>query len=170
MKNPRLARSFFKLALLDGLSYNGVPKDTPGGPDGMIVPTILSMAAGDNEELALMQEACKVIIEISKQRNKKDIKTVTLLDSVTIPDGIALAGAAAIESVGGPILSTQVSGWLVGFVSRWLSGYSLTPRPSSFIFFRPFFLLTLLTSRISSSRSAERSRMPCGHLWRTRRA
>jgi hypothetical protein len=48
------------------------------------------------------------VIEISKQRNKKDIKTVTLLDAVTIPDAIALGGTAAIESIGGPILSVQV--------------------------------------------------------------
>merc|ERR1719353_640071 len=61
LKNPQLARSFFKLALLDGLSYNSVPKDTPGGPDGSIVPVILSMTG--NEELALMQDACKVLIE-----------------------------------------------------------------------------------------------------------
>jgi len=106
LKNPQLARSFFKLALLDGLSYNSVPKDTPGGPDGSIVPVILSMTG--NEELALMQDACKVLIEISKQRNKKDIKTVTLLDAVTIGDAVAIAGTSAIESVGGPILSVQV--------------------------------------------------------------
>ena len=66
------------------------------------------MNAADNAELALMQDACKVVIEISKQRNKKDIKTVTLLDAVTIPDAIALGGTAAIESIGGPILSVQV--------------------------------------------------------------
>lgn len=107
-RNPQLARSFFKLALLDGLSFDSVSKDTPGGPDGSIVPVILGMNAADNAELALMQDACKVVIEISKQRNKKDIKTVTLLDAVTIPDAIALGGTAAIESIGGPILSVQV--------------------------------------------------------------
>lgn len=61
------------------------------------------------EELENMKEAAKVVIGLSKQqRDSTNMKTVTLIDSVTIPDAIALGGVAAIESVGAPALTVQL--------------------------------------------------------------
>jgi Peroxidase len=97
LKNPSLAPSFFQLALLDGLSYDPISKE--GGPDGRILRTVLSSKVTDSYTKNL-QEACNVLIQASI--------SLTKYTAITIPDAVAIAGAEAIESIGGPVLSVQL--------------------------------------------------------------
>jgi len=97
LKNPKLAPSFYQLALLDGLSYNAQTKQF--GPDGSIMKIVLSSKDTD-EFTKRMQEAALAIIESEKNLRRKN--------AVSIPDAIAIAGAEAIESIGGPVLTVQL--------------------------------------------------------------
>ena len=98
LKNPKLAPSFFQLALLDGLSYNIKTKEY--GPDGRVVRRALSMGEPKDEYTKLLQEASTVLIQASI--------ALTKYTAITIPDAVAIAGAEAIESIGGPVLSVQL--------------------------------------------------------------
>uniref|UniRef100_A0A7S2WPZ5 Plant heme peroxidase family profile domain-containing protein n=1 Tax=Eucampia antarctica TaxID=49252 RepID=A0A7S2WPZ5_9STRA len=97
LQDPSLCPAFYQLALLDGLSYNSATGK--GGPDGTIVRSILS-SKESNDEIALLKNACLVIIESCKKLKK--------LSSITVADAVALAGAQSVESVGGPVLSVQL--------------------------------------------------------------
>ena len=97
LQDSTLCPAFYQLALLDGLSYNA--KSGKGGPDGTIVKTVLS-SKEDTPEIAKLKKACGVLIESCKSLKK--------LSSITVADAVALAGAQAVESVGGPVLSVQL--------------------------------------------------------------
>lgn len=97
LQDPNLAPSFYQLALLDGLSYNAATNEF--GPDGRVVTAVLS-SKDTSDYMVNLQSACKVIIQASK-----DLKKFT---SIGIADAVALGGAGAIESVGGPFLSVQL--------------------------------------------------------------
>ena len=97
LQDSTLCPAFYQLALLDGLSYNA--KSGKGGPDGTIVKTVLS-SKEETPEIAKLKKACGVLIESCKNLKK--------LSSITVADAVALAGAQAVESVGGPVLSVQL--------------------------------------------------------------
>lgn len=97
LKNPSLAPSFYQLALLDGLSYNANTQQF--GPDGKIVVTVLTSKKTDAYTQNL-QEACLALIEAEKTLRKKT--------AITIADAVAIGGAEAIESIGGPVLPVQL--------------------------------------------------------------
>lgn len=97
LKNPEIAPSFYILALLDGISYNA--KTTQFGPDSSIVKVILSSKETDSYTKNL-QEACLALISAEKALRKKT--------AITLADAIAIGGAEAIESIGGPILPVQL--------------------------------------------------------------
>ena len=97
LKNPQLAPSFYQLALLDGLSYNA--KTTQFGPDSSIVKVILSSKATDSYTKNL-KDASLALIDAERALRKKT--------AITLADAIAIGGAEAIESIGGPILPVQL--------------------------------------------------------------
>ena len=97
LKNPQIAPSFYQLALLDGLSYDA--KSSQFGPDSSIVKVILSSKNTDDYTKNL-QEASLALIDAEKALRKKT--------AITLADAIAIGGAEAIESIGGPILPVQL--------------------------------------------------------------
>lgn len=97
LQDPNLAPSFYQLAILDGLSYNAASNDF--GPDGRVVTAVLS-SKDESQYMKNLQSASKVLIQATK-----DLKKYT---SVGIADAVALGGAGAIESVGGPFVSVQL--------------------------------------------------------------
>lgn len=97
LQKPSLTPYFFELALLDSLSYD--TQTNEGGPDGSIIKAVISSKGTDAHTKAL-QECANVLIE-----SKKNLKK---LSSITIADAVALAGAEAVNAVGGPTLPTQL--------------------------------------------------------------
>ena len=97
LKNPQIAPSFYQLALLDGLSYNA--KTSQFGPDSSIIKVILSSKNTDAYTKNL-QEASLALIDAEKSLRRKT--------AITLADAIAIGGAEAIESIGGPILPVQL--------------------------------------------------------------
>lgn len=97
LQDPRLAPSFYQLALLDGLSYNAV--NNKYGPNGGIIYAVLN-SKDDSQYIKSLQGAADVLIQAEKDLKKKT--------AVSIADCIAIAGAEAIESIGGPVLPTQL--------------------------------------------------------------
>lgn len=97
LQKPTLTPYFFELALLDSLSYDALTNE--GGPDGSVVKAVISSKDTDAHTKAL-QECANVLIE-----SKKNLKR---LSSITIADAVALAGAEAVNAVGGPNLPTQL--------------------------------------------------------------
>ena len=97
LQNPTLAPSFYQLALLDGLSYNAQTKQF--GPDGKVVINVLTSKQTDSYTSNL-QKACLALIETEKNLRKKT--------AISIADAIAIGGAEAIESIGGPVLPVQL--------------------------------------------------------------
>ncbi len=97
LQNPTLAPSFYQLALLDGLSYNAQTKQF--GPDGKVLINVLSSKQTDSYTSNL-QKACLALIETEKNLRKKT--------AISIADAIAIGGAEAIESIGGPVLPVQL--------------------------------------------------------------
>ena len=97
LQNPTLAPSFYQLALLDGLSYNAQTKAF--GPDGKVVINVLTSKQTDTYTSNL-QKACLALIETEKVLRKKT--------AISIADAIAIGGAEAIESIGGPVLPVQL--------------------------------------------------------------
>lgn len=99
LQTPRLAPSFYQLAVLDALSFDA--RTNQYGPDGSILQAVLSSKQTDNYTTNL-QKACLALIEAEK--NLKRLSAITCC----IADAIALAGAEAIESIGGPVLTVQL--------------------------------------------------------------
>ena len=97
LKKPELAPSFYTLSLLDGLSYDA--QSQKYGPDGSIVKVVLSSKETDQYTRNL-QEASLALIEAEKGLRKKV--------AITIADAVAIGGAEAIESIGGPVLPVQL--------------------------------------------------------------
>jgi Peroxidase len=97
LQNPKLAPSFYQLALLDGLSYNA--KTKAFGPDGKVVVSVLTSKQTDPYTTNL-QKACLALIEAEKALRKKT--------AISLADAVAIAGAEAIESIGGPVLPVQL--------------------------------------------------------------
>jgi hypothetical protein len=97
LQDPTLAPSFYQLALLDGLSYNAQTKSF--GPDGKVVINVLTSKQTDPYTTNL-QKACLALIETEKALRKKT--------AISIADAIAIGGAEAIESIGGPVLPVQL--------------------------------------------------------------
>lgn len=97
LQDPTLTVAFYRLALMDGLSYDS--STGKGGPDGTVLRSVLS-SKDTSDEVLLLKKACEVILESCKRLKK--------LSSITVADAIALAGAQSVESVGGPVLSVQL--------------------------------------------------------------
>mmetsp|Transcript_17578 Transcript_17578/g.42774 ORF Transcript_17578/g.42774 Transcript_17578/m.42774 type:complete len:459 (+) Transcript_17578:193-1569(+) len=98
LQDPKLAPSFYQLALLDGLSFDA--NSQKYGPNGGIIYSVLNTKDASTEYLTSLQNAAKVLITAEKDLKKKT--------AVSIADCIAIAGAEAIESVGGPVLPVQL--------------------------------------------------------------
>jgi hypothetical protein len=97
LKNPKLAPCFYKLALLEGLSYDA---DTNlFGSDGCMVRRVLASEDTD-EYTSNLQEAALALVEA-----KKELKNET---AVSLADAVAIGAAEAIESVGGPIFTVHL--------------------------------------------------------------
>jgi hypothetical protein len=97
LKNPKLAPSFYQLALLDGLSFNAQTNEY--GPDGSIMKVVLTSKNTD-EYTQNLQEAALALVAAEKALKSKT--------AVTIADAVAIGGAEAIESIGGPVLTVQL--------------------------------------------------------------
>jgi len=94
--NPQLLSSFLQLSMQDALTYDASTGD--GGPDGGIVP--LTLSANPPKVLVGLIPAAK---ELEKLR-----KTLKRTTEITMADVVALAGAEAIETAGGPRLVVQL--------------------------------------------------------------
>lgn len=97
LQNPKLASSFYNLAILDGLSYDVETK--AGGPDGNIVRKVLSSESND-PFVQRLKESCDTLLAA-----KENLKRKT---AITLADAVAIGGAEAIESIGGPVISVQL--------------------------------------------------------------
>ena len=97
LKNPELAPSFYQLSLLDGLTYNA--QTGKGGPDGGALRLALNSKNTDSYTKNL-QAACNTLIESAIALKK--------YTAITIPDAVAIAGAEALHSIGGPTLPVQL--------------------------------------------------------------
>jgi len=93
-----LAPAFYQLALLDGLSFNA--KDQKFGPNGGVIYAVLNAKNKDSEYISNLNDAALVLIQAEKDLKKKT--------AVSIADCVAIAGAEAIESIGGPVLPVQL--------------------------------------------------------------
>lgn len=97
LKKPALAPSFYQLALLDGLSFNAATNEF--GPDGSVLKLVLTSKETD-EYTQNLQDAALALVEAEKTLKRKT--------AVTIADAVAIGGAEAIESIGGPVLTVQL--------------------------------------------------------------
>lgn len=97
LQNPKLAPSFYQLALLDGLSFDA--RDSKYGPNGGVVYSLFN-SKDDSPYISTLKEAAGVLIQAEKDLKKKT--------AVSIADCIAIAGAESIESIGGPVLPVQL--------------------------------------------------------------
>jgi hypothetical protein len=97
LQNPALAPAFYQLALLDGLSFNAANEKY--GPNGGVIYAVLN-SKDNSENLDNLKMAATVLIE-----TERDLKRKT---AVSIADCVAIAGAEAIESIGGPVLTVQL--------------------------------------------------------------
>lgn len=97
LQDPKLAPSFYQLALLDGLSYNAASNKY--GPNGGVIYAVLN-SKDNSEYVDALKRAANVLIQAEKDLKKKT--------AVSIADCVAIAGAEAIESIGGPVLPTQL--------------------------------------------------------------
>lgn len=97
LQNPKLAPSFYKLALLDGLSYDN--SDSKYGPNGGVIYSVFN-SKENSEYISSLKEAANVLVQAEKDLKKKT--------AVSIADCIAIAGAESIESIGGPVLPVQL--------------------------------------------------------------
>lgn len=97
LQDPRLAPSFYQLALLDGLSFRA--DSNKYGPNGGIIYAVLN-SKDDSQYVESLKAAAGVLIQAEKDLKKKT--------AVSIADCVAIAGAEAIESIGGPVLPTQL--------------------------------------------------------------
>lgn len=97
LANPSLAPAFYHLSLLDGLSYQAATEKY--GPDGTVLFQVLAQKGAD-VYMNNLQQAAVVILETEKFLRQKN--------AISLADAVAIGGAEAIESVGGPILVVQL--------------------------------------------------------------
>jgi len=97
LQDPKLVPSFYQLAVLDGLSFDAKSKEF--GPDGRVVTAVLN-SKDNSEYMQNLKTASNILIQACT--------TLKKLTSIGIADAVALGGAAAIESIGGPFLSVQL--------------------------------------------------------------
>lgn len=97
LQKPILVTAFYELSLLDGLSYQESTRKF--GPDGSVIANVL-LSKDTDEYTRNLQEACNVLIEGAKALKRKT--------AITISDAVAIGGAEAIESIGGPVLAVQL--------------------------------------------------------------
>ena len=97
LQNPGLAPSFYQLALLDGLSFDSASGKY--GPDGRVIGAVIN-SKDTSEYMTNLKTATDVLL--------KSCSNLKKLSSITTGDAVALGGAAAVESVGGPFLSIQL--------------------------------------------------------------
>jgi Peroxidase len=97
LQNPELAPSFYQLAVLDGLSYNAATNEF--GPDGSVMKSVLLSKESDAYTKNLQSAALALV----NAENTLKMKT-----AITIADAVAIGGAEAIESIGGPSLVVQL--------------------------------------------------------------
>jgi len=97
LQKPALTPYYLELALLDALSYDTVTNN--GGPDGSVIKAVLA-SKDTSAHTKSLQECAAVLLEAKKNLRK--------LSSITIGDAVALAGAEAVNAVGGPLLPTQL--------------------------------------------------------------
>lgn len=98
LQKPSLAPAFYQLALLDGLSFSA--KDQKFGPNGGVIYAVLNAKNKDSEYISNLNDAALVLIQAEKDLRRKT--------AVSIADCVAIAGAEAIESIGGPVLPVQL--------------------------------------------------------------
>ena len=99
LQNPQIAPSFYQLALLDGLSYKASTQEF--GPDGSILKVLFTTGKGATDSYTKnLQTAALALIEAEQTLRRKN--------AISLPDAIAIAGAEAIESIGGPVLTVQL--------------------------------------------------------------
>eukprot|EP00541_Cyclophora_tenuis_P008794 CAMPEP_0116578424 /NCGR_PEP_ID=MMETSP0397-20121206/21699_1 /TAXON_ID=216820 /ORGANISM="Cyclophora tenuis, Strain ECT3854" /LENGTH=426 /DNA_ID=CAMNT_0004107813 /DNA_START=64 /DNA_END=1344 /DNA_ORIENTATION=+ len=97
LQRPELAPAFFQMSLLDGLSYN--IKTRQFGPDGRVVRSIFG-SKNDDPYTTALKDAATVLVQASISLKK--------YTAITIGDAVAISGAEAIESIGGPYLGVQL--------------------------------------------------------------
>lgn len=97
LQNPKLAPSFYQLSLLDSLSFNADTREY--GPDASVIKVVLS-AKGTDEYTANLQKAALALVDAEKTLRRKT--------AITLADAVAIAGAEAVESIGGPVLPVQL--------------------------------------------------------------
>jgi len=97
LQKPSLAPAFYQLAVLDGLSFSA--KEQKYGPNGGVIFSVLN-SKDNSEYISNLRDAALVLIQAEKDLKKKT--------AVSIADCVAIAGAEAIESIGGPILPVQL--------------------------------------------------------------
>ncbi|KAL7538212.1 hypothetical protein ACHAWF_006026 [Thalassiosira exigua] len=81
----------------DSLSYD--VETGGGGPDGSVVKAVVSEKNPDGHA-RMLRECADVLIDAKRNLRK--------LSSITLADAVALAGAEAVNAVGGPVLPTQL--------------------------------------------------------------
>ena len=91
--SPSLAESFLRLSLADSLSYSEATEF--GGGDGCIIQWTVN-----NKCDPMYKEAADALIQLQVKLKKTN--------EVTLGDVLSLAGAEALESVGGPRSRVQV--------------------------------------------------------------
>lgn len=97
LQKPILVTAFYELSLLDGLSYQESTRKF--GPDGSVIANVL-LSKNTDEYTQHLQEACQVLIDGAKSLKRKT--------AITISDAVAIGGAEAVESIGGPVLAVQL--------------------------------------------------------------
>ncbi|KAL3929944.1 MAG: hypothetical protein SGBAC_011987 [Bacillariaceae sp.] len=97
LQNPKLAPAFYQLALLDGLSFDS--KNSKYGPNGGVVYSLFNNK-DESEYMKTLKEAAEILVQAENELKRKT--------AVSIADCIAVAGAEAIESIGGPVLPVQL--------------------------------------------------------------
>jgi hypothetical protein len=97
LQEPQLAPSFYQLALLDSLSFDANTKEF--GPDASILKVVLSSKDTDEYTVNLQKSALALIAAEKVLRRKT---------AITLADAIAIGGAEAIESIGGPSVPVQL--------------------------------------------------------------
>lgn len=97
LQDPGLAPSFYQLALLDGLSFDSASGKY--GPDGRVIGAVIN-SKETSEYMTNLKKSTDVLL--------KSCSNLKKLSSITTGDAVALGGAAAVESIGGPFLSVQL--------------------------------------------------------------
>lgn len=97
LQNPKLAPSFYQLALLDGLSFDS--QNSRYGPNGGVIYSLFNNKDA-SDYMQNLRQAADVLVQAEKELKRKT--------AVSIADCIAVAGAEAIESIGGPVLPVQL--------------------------------------------------------------